>query len=198
MFHSKKGFTLFEMMIVLALIGLFFVMTSYMTRDVRINQTRAEKLANAVYDQIRSARNNMIIGRWVLSGGTTLVVTTQRNIDITATGVVTSYTYNSTSTGTETRLVTPFFDSDPLYKITDIAVSSGALVAWALNWDLTGSTITGATIAISQNSDITISSLPASSSIRLLKITLGYGGFEQSVIIDRVSGIVEIRKAIED
>ncbi len=63
MFHSKKGFTLFEMMIVLALIGLFFVMTSYMTRDVRINQTRAEKLANAVYDQIRSARNNMIIGR---------------------------------------------------------------------------------------------------------------------------------------
>ncbi len=48
---------------------------------------------------------------------------------MTSTGIVTSYLYNSTSTGTETRLVTPFFDNDPLYKITNIAVSSGALVA---------------------------------------------------------------------
>jgi hypothetical protein len=32
----------------------------------------------------------------------------------------------------------------------------------------------------------------------MLKITAGYGNFEQSVIIDRVSGTVEIRKAIED
>jgi prepilin-type N-terminal cleavage/methylation domain-containing protein len=63
MFYTKKGFTLFEIMIVLALIGLFFVMTSYMTRDPRINQTRTERLVNTVYDQIRTARNNMIIGR---------------------------------------------------------------------------------------------------------------------------------------
>jgi prepilin-type N-terminal cleavage/methylation domain-containing protein len=63
MIYNKKGFTLFEMIIVLALIGLFFVMTSYMTRDPRINQTRTERLVNTVYDQIRTARNNMIIGR---------------------------------------------------------------------------------------------------------------------------------------
>ena len=63
MIHNKKGFTLLEMMVVLALIGLFFVMTSYMTQDVRINQTRTERLTNTIYDQIRTARNNMIIGR---------------------------------------------------------------------------------------------------------------------------------------
>ncbi len=63
MLHNKKGFTLLEMTVVLALIGLFFVMTSYMTRDPRINQTRTERLTNTVYDQIRTARNNMIIGR---------------------------------------------------------------------------------------------------------------------------------------
>ena len=61
MIHNKKGFTLFELMIVVALIGLFFAMTSYMTQDVRINQTRTERLANKLYDQIRSARNSMII-----------------------------------------------------------------------------------------------------------------------------------------
>lgn len=186
------------MMIVLALIGLFFVMTSYMTSDPRINQTRTERLANTVYDQMRTARNNMIIGRWVLSGSTTLVVTTQRDVTITSTGVVTTYIYNGSSTGTETRLVTPFFDNDPLYKITNIAVSSGALVPWALIWDRTFPTLTGATITIKPNSDIAISSTPAFTPIRMLKITLGYGNFEQSVIIDRVSGIVEIRKAIED
>ena len=184
------------MMIVLALIGLFFVMTSYMTSDPRINQTRTERLANTVYDQMRTARNNMIIGRWVLSGSTTLVVTTQRDVTITSTGVVTTYTYNGSSTGTETRLVTPFFDNDPLYKIRNISVSSGALVPWALNWDLTN--VTNAVITIKPNSDIAISSTPAFTPIRMLKVTLWYGDFEQSVIIDRVSGIVEIRKAIED
>jgi prepilin-type N-terminal cleavage/methylation domain-containing protein len=196
MIYNKKGFTLFEMIIVLALIGLFFVMTSYMTRDPRINQTRTERLVNTVYDQIRTARNNMIIGRWVASGST-LVVTTRRTIDITSTGVVTNYTYNTTSTGTEMRLVTPFFDRDPLYKITNIAVSSGAITPGALSWDISGATM--ASIVLNPNSDISISSVPASASpIRLLKITLGYGDFEQSVIIDRVSGIVDIRKAIED
>ncbi len=196
MIYTKKGFTLFEMMIVLALIGLFFVMTSYMTRDPRINQTRTERLVNTVYDQIRTARNNMIIWRWV-SSGAILVVTTQRSVNITGTGVVTNYIYNTTSTGTETRLVTPFFDRDPLYKITNIAVSSGVIVPGALNWDLSGAT--GATITINSNSDVTLTSLPVSPyPIRLLKVTLGYGDFEQSVIIDRVSGIVEIRKAIED
>ncbi|MBC7498653.1 prepilin-type N-terminal cleavage/methylation domain-containing protein [Candidatus Gracilibacteria bacterium] len=196
MIYTKKGFTLFEIIIVLVLIGLFFVMTSYMTRDPRINQTRTERLVNTVYDQIRTARNNMIIGRGVASGAI-LVVTTQRSIDITSTGVVTNYIYNTTSTGTETRLVTPFFDRDPLYKITNIAASSGVMVPGALNWDISGAT--NASITISSNSDVSLSSIPASPyPIRLLKVTLGYGDFEQSVIIDRVSGIVEIRKAIED
>lgn len=63
MIHTKKGFTLIEMMIVLALIGLFFTMMSYMTRDVRTYQTSADRLANSIYDTIRTARNNMIIGR---------------------------------------------------------------------------------------------------------------------------------------
>ena len=112
------------------------------------------------------------------------------------TGILTNYTYNNTSTGTETRLVTPFFDSDPLYKITNIAVSSGAITPGALSWDISGAT--SASIVFNPNSDITISSNPSSSPIRTLKITVGYGSFEQSVIIDRVTGSVEIRKAIED
>jgi IS1 family transposase len=50
-------------MIVITIIGIFFTMTSYMTQDVRIYQNKAERLANSIYDTIRVARNNMIIGR---------------------------------------------------------------------------------------------------------------------------------------
>lgn len=63
MFHMKKGFTLLEMMVVITLIGLFFVITSSLTKDTRSYQTNAERLANTVYDAIRGARNNILIGR---------------------------------------------------------------------------------------------------------------------------------------
>lgn len=135
--------------------------------------------------------------------GTTLVVTTQRRIDITTTGLISTYQYNNgTNNGVESQLVSPFFENDPQYKITDIAVSSGGITPGALSWDQTGSTIASAAITISPNSDIAITGTSTTNSpitpIRTLKITAGYNGFEQSVIIDRVSGAVEIRKAIED
>jgi prepilin-type N-terminal cleavage/methylation domain-containing protein len=68
MIYTKKGFTLFEMIIVLSLIGVFFTATTYLTRDVRIDQKNAERLSNQIYDIIRNARNNMVIGRGVFTG----------------------------------------------------------------------------------------------------------------------------------
>jgi hypothetical protein len=101
--------------------------------------------------------------------------------------------------------VSPFFDNDKLYKITNISVSSGAITPGAMNWDYSG--VLSATIVISPNSDIILTGTSSTNvpityavptKIRTLKITAGYNGFEQSIIIDRVSGAVEIRKAIED
>lgn len=126
MMYNKKGFTLAELMIVVALIGIFFTATSYLNRDVRVYQSRAERLTNYIYDTVRSARNNMLIGRGVMSGGIERVITTERKITITATGITTSYVY-PTGTGNETELPHPFFDSDPLYIITDIAASTGGM-----------------------------------------------------------------------
>lgn len=68
MIYTKKGFTLFEILIVIALIGLFFTATTYLTRDVRVDQKNAERLSNQIYDIIRNARNNMVIGRGVFTG----------------------------------------------------------------------------------------------------------------------------------
>ncbi len=193
----KKGFTLFEMMIALALIGLFIVAASYMNRDTRIDQTRAERLSNIVYDQIRTARNNMIIGKWVFSGATTsLIIADERVVTVSSTGVSTNYAYGTAYTGTETRLVAPFFDSDPKYQISDIAISSGSLDTP----DMTG--VTMAMITYRANGDIIIAASKnwvsvLSSSIRSLRIQTGYGNFSRYVTVDRVSGITEILRLVD-
>jgi prepilin-type N-terminal cleavage/methylation domain-containing protein len=61
--NFKKGFTLVELLVVIALIGLSLVATTYLSKDSRIYQVNAERLANNIYDTMRQARNNMIIGR---------------------------------------------------------------------------------------------------------------------------------------
>ncbi|MBC7503392.1 prepilin-type N-terminal cleavage/methylation domain-containing protein [Candidatus Gracilibacteria bacterium] len=199
---TKKGFTLVELMLVVVLIGIFFTMTSYMTNNTRVYQTKAERFANDIYDTIRSARNNMIIGRGVLSG-TTMVVTNERTITVTNTGLITTYKYNTTSAGTEKTLVSPYYDQDAQYKITDIAISSGGILNGNVPiWDRTGSTLSSVGIIINPNSQITMTGIGTpvipSNSIRTIKITAGYAGFEQSIVIDRVSGTVETRKSSED
>ena len=60
------------------------VAISYFTNDTRTSQLNAERLASKIYDTVRLARNNMIIGRGVFTGGS-LVVTTRRNMEISST-----------------------------------------------------------------------------------------------------------------
>ncbi len=115
------------MMIVMALMGLFFAATSYLSRDPRIYQSNAERLANSIYDTIRNARNNMIIGRGVLSGST-MVVTTERTITVSSTGIISSYLYGTNGSGTEVFFRSPFYDKDSQYVISDISVSSGGML----------------------------------------------------------------------
>ncbi len=184
------------MMIVIAILWLFFVAVSYMNRDVRIDQTRAERLANTLYDQIRSARNNMIIGKWVASGATSsLIIADERSVIVSATGITTSYAYGSAYTGVESRLSVPFFDNDPKYQISDISVSSGSITPGvSATLDMTG--ITMATIVYWANWDIIIAASKAwvvvSTPIRTLRIQTGYGNFSRYVTVDRVTGITEI------
>ncbi len=107
-----------------------------------------------------------------------MVVTTQRIVSITSTGIITSYKYNTTSTGTEVSLVVPFFDSDPKYAITDIAISSGGIVNGTVPiWDRTGATLSSVAIIINPNSDITMTGAGTptiTTTIRTIKVTAGY------------------------
>lgn len=200
-FLKKTGFTLIELLVVIALIWLMYVVTSSFTKDSRIYQTNAERLANGIYDAVRLARNNMIIGRWVFTGGT-LVVANQRTIAISNQWLRVIYQDVNSNTGTEASLLRPFFEGDNVYQIINIAVSSGWVNTGVVPvWDQTG--VTSANVIMNPNSDITIDAIkwwtpiPASS-IRTIKITSGYMWMEQSVVIDRVTGTIEVKKSTED
>mgnify|MGYP002362916794 FL=1 len=198
MTFSKKGFTLFEMMIVIALIGLFFVAASYLTHDARIWQTNTERLANKIYDIIRNTRNDMTIGRWVLTDWV-LVAIKQRDISISNAGISITYTDSHDATGSDNILPAPFFDNDSNYKIVDISVSSGWLSSSGMyTWDHTGSTSANIIVGTSSSLAIAADWVDPTFPIRTIKITAGYTNFTRSVILDRASGTVEIRTSSDD
>lgn len=185
-------------MIVVALIGIFFAATSYMNRDVRTYQHKAERFADNIYDTIRLARNNMVIWRGVLSGATERVVTTKRVVNISATWVTTTYYYpiwgGNFGSGIESEIYRPFFDSDPLYLISDISVSSGGMNNGIIPaWDLSGATNAGITVT-GTGIQLYVS---GATDIRTLMITTEYLGFKRSVLIDRVSGTLELKTSGE-
>lgn len=200
-FFRKTGFTLIEILVVITLIGIFYGATSFLTKDSRINQTNAERLANSIYDTIRLARNNMVIGRWVFTGWT-LLVTNQRTIAINNMGYKVDYQDVNSNTGTEFSFNTPFFDWDFNYKITDISISSGWVSTGVVPpWTYTG--VTSVNIVMNPNSDINVTAIKWGtpipvSEIRTIKITSGYNGMEQSVVVDRVTGTIEVKKSTED
>lgn len=50
-------------MIVLTMMVIFAGAIAYLTKDPRVDQTKAERLAININDTIKNARNNMVIGR---------------------------------------------------------------------------------------------------------------------------------------
>ncbi len=84
-----------------------------------------------------------------------MVVATERTIYLTSTGMISTYR-NATATGTETTFVERYFDNDPLYRISDIAVSSGGIIGGvAPAWDSSGTTLAVA-ITVGSNADLSI------------------------------------------
>lgn len=186
------------MMIVIALIGLFFVAASYLTHDARIWQTNTERLANKIYDIIRNTRNDMTIGRWVLTDWV-LVAIKQRDISISNAGISITYTDSHDATGSDNILPAPFFDNDSNYKIVDISVSSGWLSSSGMyTWYHTGSTSANIIVGTSSSLAIAADWVDPTFPIRTIKITAGYTNFTRSVILDRASGTVEIRTSSDD
>ena len=193
MFTFKKWFTVIEIMIVILIMWLFFVATSQLTHNANIQQTNVDRLTNNIYDSIRNARNNMLIGRWVLSWSN-LIATDRRIISISKSGIASTYG-STTNTGIESTLIWPFFDNDSRYQISDISVSSSTMLSGQpITWDYTG--VTNMQITVSPSADMTITASKAWSGIntpiKTVRITASYDGFEKSIMLNAPMGKVEV------
>ncbi len=89
---SKKGFSLVELMIVIGIIGIFFVAIQQLTQNTNLDQERTVRFAELIHDTIRDTRNDMVIGRGVLTGETTseqtFIPTAQKSLVFTHSGFV--------------------------------------------------------------------------------------------------------------
>lgn len=134
--YSRRGFTLFELMISISIIAILAgIGFTYGSDRYVVHVARSERLATAVQDQIKGARDSMLIGRGVFTGGTYYPVA-RRSVVLNADSVTTYYElFNGTQTGVEVQMKYPFFDNDQLYTLTGFSVYSSPTLA---NYTLTG------------------------------------------------------------
>lgn len=172
----QRGFTMIEIMLVIALIAMFFAFTSRFTLAPQQNITKAERLANKIQSIIQASSVAVMMGRM------------DQN-QIATTGAILTF---STSTGISWRytdglsgsLTSPFFDRDTYYEISqirwrDAGTTSGTGNFVQIDMAKWGNSFTGGTI-------------PPSAVI--LEIESRYNDMYKKVIYDRRTGRTEINK----
>jgi prepilin-type N-terminal cleavage/methylation domain-containing protein len=105
-FISKKGFTLVEIMIVIAIIGIFFVAVQQFASNRNIDQERAQRLAEVISDLISSTHNDMVIGRGVFTGSASsldIIPTAEKRIVFNLSPLDFSLQYKASTGGTGTE-----------------------------------------------------------------------------------------------
>lgn len=123
---AKKGFTLVELMIVIAILGILFVTVSQFDLSARTNQERANNFANLIADTIRDTRQDAMIGKMTTDNSGRAEVE-KREFKITKNEFYSGY-FKKWASGVMTEKIFSgnpgFIDGDKNYKIEAIEVSN--------------------------------------------------------------------------
>lgn len=188
---TKDGFTMFEIVVVIAIIGMIFAWMANFTFRPQENIVKAERLAAKIQSIIHSTNVWLMMGR--MNGSSTAM--TGAVIDIYISGSTNSGNsmYWTMSSTLSWKLIVPFFnDNDIMYQIESIKGCVG--------WSATASSWTTDHVMIIMDRDrISFTgSSPFPSESNILEIKVKYVDMEKKVIFDRRTGRTEIRRAGED
>lgn len=183
LYGAKSGFTLFELMIVIAIFGSFVLATNIFNYSPQTESEKADRMMVAISGRLKTEVQNMSMGRMPNRDG--LIAWTIR-IDIGTGWIMTRYLTGVTSwviISTWT-FSAPFYDKDAEYKIVSVTwTGSNTPSDWQTGTGIVMILPTWIIFTWGTN-PLTIGNNP------LLEIKLWYKVRTRKVILDRRSGKV--------
>lgn len=172
---SQSGFTLFELMIVIAIFSAFVVVTGSFDWRPQTDIEKADRMQVVISSTLRKEVQDISIGKMPKRDGKTTIMTT---LTIGTGGISTSYSGRTNEIGSGSFLF-PFFDGDTKYVIRNVTWTGSS----------TNSGLTDSGIVMITTSGITFSGAGISGSgYTLLDIRVGYNNATRRVTLDRRTG----------
>lgn len=118
---KNTGFTLFELMVTMAIIALLYTVAMSFTQNPAIYREKAIRIQSYIEDSLKSARTNTIIGKGPRTTNNQILLVQKRDVIISSGNIQTIYyTGGTTNTGSEKQIQFPFFDSDKKYTVNNM------------------------------------------------------------------------------
>ena len=187
---TNSGFTMFEIVVVIGIIGIIFASLSRFTLQPQENITKAERLAAKIQSVIHSSNVSLMMGRMDASWDATTWATIRIYASwVTTSGNTLSWQLTPTLSG---KLIPPFFnDNDIFYQVESIK--------WCVGWWSTSSWATDfVEITMNKNSISFTGTSPFPTNSNIIEINVRYLDMAKKVIFDRRTGRTEIRRSWED
>lgn len=184
---SQRGFTMVEIMVVIAIISSLFAMMSQIDFRPQQNLTNAERIANKIQSIFHTSNVSVMMGRMDQNS----VAATGATIELFASWAWHRVDWVLTDTLSGT-FQAPFFDGDTKYEIQTIKGCEGGTT----NSGYTNSVI----VDISRDGTVFTGTTdqPLFAQANILEIQVRYINMSKKIIFDRRTGRIEIRRQWED
>ncbi len=168
LFRSKYGFTLFELMIVMTIFGIFVMATSMFDWRPQNDMERSDRMVVSISSTLRTEVQNVTIGKMPRHNG---LISTKTILTIWTWGLYTSYSWTTGEIGSG-AFINPYFDGDTKYIIKNVTWTWSNTV-WSISW--TGQIIIEPTGISFSGAGITWSGFT------LVEIRVGYDNPDQNI-----------------